>query len=104
MSPFASLDLGTNTFRLLIAEFSEKDGLIPIVIKRSITRLGEDLSQNDFLNPSAIKRSLSALEGFSSLIKQHQVEKVFAVSTSALRDAKTAKNLLRKSLNKRVYQ
>ncbi len=91
MSPFASLDLGTNTFRLLIAEFSEKDGLIPIVIKRSITRLGEDLAQNDFLNPSAIKRSLSALDGFSSLIKQHQVEKVFAVSTSALRDAKNSK-------------
>lgn len=91
MSPVASLDLGTNTFRLLIAEFSEKDGLIPVVIKRAITRLGEGLYENDFLNPSAIKKSLSVIDGFSSLIKQHQVEKVFAVSTSVLRDAKNSK-------------
>lgn len=91
MSPVASLDLGTNTFRLLIAEFSEKDGLKPIVIKRAITRLGEGLYQNEFLNPSAIKKSLDVIKGFSSLINHHQVEKVFAVSTSVLRVAKNSK-------------
>jgi exopolyphosphatase/guanosine-5'-triphosphate,3'-diphosphate pyrophosphatase len=94
MSLLASLDLGTNTFRLLIAEVTDNDTLVPIVIKRAITRLGEGLYKNETIQPHAIKRSLEVVKQFSKIIDQHKAEKVFAVSTSVTREAKNGKEFI----------
>lgn len=88
MSLLASLDLGTNTFRLLIAEVTDGGTLTPIVIKRAITRLGEGIHKSGTIQPHAIERGMKVLEQFSQIINQHKVEKVFAVSTSVAREAK----------------
>lgn len=88
MSLLASLDIGTNTFRLLIAEVTDSDTLLPIVTKRVITRLGEGLCENGTIQPHAMERGVEVVEYFSQIINQHKVEKVFAVSTSVARKAK----------------
>lgn len=94
MSLLASLDLGTNTFRLLIAEVIDSDRLAPILIKRAITRLGEGLYKNGTIQPQAIERSLEVVEHFSKIIQHYKVEKVFAVSTSVAREAKNGKEFI----------
>ena len=94
MSLLASLDLGTNTFRLLIAEVIDSNRLVPILIKRTITRLGEGLHKNGTIQPHAIERSLKVVEHFSKIIKQYKVEKIIAVSTSVAREAKNGKEFI----------
>lgn len=94
MSRFASLDLGTNTFRLLIADTSDNHRIIPIVLKREMTRLGQGLKKDVFLKPRAMKRSLKVLEDFSKIINRHNVEKIFAVTTSAAREAKNGQDFI----------
>lgn len=83
----AGIDIGTNTFRLLIAEVS-KNRLIPICSKRIITRLGEGVSMNNMLRPEAIKRSIDALKEFRKIIDAHNTEATLAIATSVLREAK----------------
>jgi exopolyphosphatase/guanosine-5'-triphosphate,3'-diphosphate pyrophosphatase len=94
MSLFASLDLGTNTFRLLIAEITDSNAISPILVKSEITRLGEGLKKNASIQPQATKRGLKVLEDFSTIIDYYKVEKVFAVTTSAAREAKNGQDFI----------
>jgi exopolyphosphatase/guanosine-5'-triphosphate,3'-diphosphate pyrophosphatase len=87
MSPVASLDLGTNTFRLLIADVISRNRLSPLFTKRAITRLGEGFAQQGLIQPPAINRSMEVLEDFAKIIDHYQVEKVCAVATSVIREA-----------------
>ncbi|MBI4825977.1 MAG: Ppx/GppA family phosphatase [Nitrospirae bacterium] len=83
----AGIDIGTNTFRLLIAEASN-NSLKPVCSKRMITRLGEGVSINNMLRPEAIKRSIDALKEFRKIIDAHKTEATSAIGTSVLREAK----------------
>ena len=82
----AGIDIGTNTFRLLIAEVN-KDGLKEVYSERIITRLGSGISISYNLNEDAIENGLAALRKFRSAISYFRIEAVSAVGTSALREA-----------------
>ncbi len=92
MAISAVIDLGTNTFRLLIAEIST-DGdpsvprLKPIYSENRIVRLGEGFGNEKRLVPAAIDRALSALTAFNGVLQNYAVQHLSAVGTSALRDA-----------------
>ena len=84
----ASIDLGTNTVRLLIVENSS-GVLNRILLEREITRLGGgfDRGGDRELAPDAIERSLGAMMRFSTLIADNCVDRVRAVATSVVREA-----------------
>jgi len=82
----AGIDIGTNTFRLLIAEAGP--GVFrEISSGRKITRLGQDLDRTGLLSREAQERSVETLVEFSAQIGQHAVRHVSAAGTSALRTA-----------------
>jgi len=82
----ASIDLGTNTARLLIG--SVRDGkIIRQHISRSITRLGGGFSKETGISRDAAQRTVAALKAFSAIIDEFQVTELRAVATSAVRDA-----------------
>lgn len=83
----AAIDLGTNTARLLIGGRGDNDSLIPLLLKRHITRLGGGFSQNTGISSEAAERSIEALRDFAGEIRLHGVSNVRAVATSAVRDA-----------------
>jgi exopolyphosphatase/guanosine-5'-triphosphate,3'-diphosphate pyrophosphatase len=98
----AAIDIGTNTFRLLIAEvlhdtrnnnFSIKE----VHSERIITRLGEGMPDSSILNNNAIDRSINTLKKFSDIISLYHVHHILAVATSALRDAKNSDEFLIKA-------
>jgi exopolyphosphatase/guanosine-5'-triphosphate,3'-diphosphate pyrophosphatase len=89
MSVFASIDAGSNTLRLLIAEFVN-NRLLHIHTERKITRLGNMVDSTGLLQPDNIEASLQALLGFASVLKQYRVRHVRAVATSALREAQNS--------------
>lgn len=82
----AGIDIGTNTFRLLIGEVY-KNSINLICSKRIITRLGEGISINNILRPEAINRSINALKEFREIIDAHNTEATSAIATSVLREA-----------------
>lgn len=82
--PIASIDLGTNTARLLIAS---QDPYHEILLNRIITRLGGGFTRERGLSEEAQQRSIDALRRFAVEMKKHEVAKLRAVATSAVRDA-----------------
>lgn len=86
---WAVMDIGTNSSRLLVADYEKETGRI-ITVERALqtTRIGAGMNEsNRVISPEAIKRTLQALAGFSSLIKQYQVEKLYLLATQAVREA-----------------
>ncbi|MBE9528972.1 MAG: Ppx/GppA family phosphatase [Proteobacteria bacterium] len=82
----ASIDIGTNTVRLLIAEVA--DGSIkPLLIKRAITRLGGGYSEKHGISPEARERTIKVLEEFASVINAESVASATVSATSVMRRA-----------------
>ncbi|MDZ7306496.1 MAG: Ppx/GppA family phosphatase [candidate division KSB1 bacterium] len=82
----ASIDLGTNTFLLLVAE--HQDGrLMPVCERETIVRLGKEVDAAGNLQAGAIQRGLACLQEYLRLARAHGATRIIAVGTSALRDA-----------------
>ncbi|MEC9283678.1 MAG: Ppx/GppA phosphatase family protein [Bdellovibrionota bacterium] len=90
----ACLDLGTNTFLCLIAEIGN-DGFKELFDASTVVRLGQDLysGSKPMLHPDAISRAKECLTNYSNKAKELKVDKVYAVATSAARDAENRDEL-----------
>jgi len=83
----ASLDIGTNTFRILICETKGKQ-LKKLYINRVITRLGGGFSQErKLITEKAIERSIEILKEFSQIIEEYRVDRMRAIATSVVRES-----------------
>jgi len=91
----AGIDIGTNTLRLLIAEVSKIGISRRIESRRHITRLGEDISRRGRLNVRAMERTMEVLEIFSRLCSKYPLDGLFAVATSAVREASNGTEFIR---------
>jgi len=83
----ASIDIGTNTLLLLIAEVTES-GLEIIEDYHLIARLGENVDKTGEISTEAIERGCAILRNYKQIIDKAEIENVVIVGTSALRDAK----------------
>lgn len=91
----AILDLGTNTFNLLIADTENRtNGYVHH--SKEAAKLGEGGINEKMILPGAQERGLTALENHFKTIKKFKAEKVYAFATSAIRDANNGKEFLRK--------
>jgi exopolyphosphatase/guanosine-5'-triphosphate,3'-diphosphate pyrophosphatase len=88
--PCASIDIGSHTARLLIAEKSGPQGILrPLIRKRDYIRLSEgfDRAGKRIIQPDAIDRTLDVLKDFSQSLKTFDVGSVHAVATGLFREA-----------------
>lgn len=82
----AVIDLGTNTFHLIIADISAQQ--VNVIYKTNLpVRLGQGRINENIIIPEAFERGLLALEGFANTIREHKVDVVKATATSAVRSA-----------------
>lgn len=83
----ALIDMGTNTFHLLIVELADDGRTAPRTLLRTKVgvRLGEGGISAGRIAEPAYERALHALLGFREEIELHQVNDVRATATSAMR-------------------
>ena len=89
----ASIDIGTNTILLLIAEV-EGEKLKPLFEMETIVRLGEGVQKNGILLQGAMERGIQTLAHYLRRCQAMRAEKIFAVGTSALREAINSEDFL----------
>ncbi len=90
----ASIDIGTNTILLLIAEVDE-GRIRPLLEIETVVRLGERVHENGILLKEAMRRGLQTLSQYLERCRVMEVQEIFAVGTSALREAKNSKDFLK---------
>ena len=94
MSKIASIDIGTNTVRMLVFEMEPGGGLREIGQERAITRLGEGVSTRRRLLERRMQGTLSVLAEFCDRCREHDPITIRAVATSAVREAENRDDFL----------
>ena len=83
----ASIDIGSHTARLLIAEKAGHSELFHVLFRnRAYIRLAEDFEEG-FIEQAAMDRALKALEDFLSTARRYNVDTIRAVCTGVVREA-----------------
>jgi exopolyphosphatase/guanosine-5'-triphosphate,3'-diphosphate pyrophosphatase len=91
----AIIDLGTNTFNLLIANI--EGGKVEFVYKAKMpSKLGEDGINNFIIHEDACSRGIRILKEYKKIIDKHGVETVHAIATSAVRTASNGQEFVDK--------
>lgn len=92
MTRVAAIDCGTNSIRLLIADATRRDDggadLSDVVRLMEVVRLGQGVDRTGEFAPEALKRTLDATDRYAALCREHGVEAIRFVATSATRDAR----------------
>ena len=94
MQRIGIIDLGTNTFNLLIAEVKPDNSYTILLSEKRAVKLGEDGINKGEIISTAIDRVMLAMESFNSLIKKYGVQHIKAFGTSAFRSASNGRILL----------
>jgi len=87
----AILDLGTNTFHLLIVEVDSKGESKTIFKSKRTVKLGEGAIHRQLIDAVPFERGLKAMIGFAGIIKEYGVDRVAGFATSAIRSATNGK-------------
>jgi len=91
----ASIDLGSNTFRLLVAICST-DSLVVLEKKLATVRLGCNLQENH-LQKRAMEKGLEVLRIFRESLNHYQPQSIRICGTEALRQARNSQLFLQKA-------
>lgn len=95
MSKIAVIDMGTNTFHLLIADVER--GTCHVVHRsHEAVKIGMGGINEGLMSDAACARALATMIRFSKTIAEQNVSRVYAFGTSALRHAQNASHLVDK--------
>jgi exopolyphosphatase / guanosine-5'-triphosphate,3'-diphosphate pyrophosphatase len=90
----ASIDIGTNTCNLLIANVDENNNFeILQREKRPIKLIDSNYINND-ISLSAIERCVNVINEYKSIAKEHNIINVITITTSAIRDAANSSEVI----------
>lgn len=92
----AAIDIGTNSFRLLVSEIIG-DKLKPLVKKLETVRLGKGMTGSNFLSQTSIELGLKVLSSFVMTVASYKPVFCRACGTEALRRAANSAEFLRKA-------
>ena len=93
---YAALDLGSNSFHLLIARF--QSGKLEVLDRhKDMVRLASGLQRDGTLSPESIERALSSLERFAERLRSTPDAQIRVVGTNTLRAAKNSDAFLQKA-------
>lgn len=82
----AAIDIGTNSFHLVIAKYDKAKPFTILTKDKEVIRLGNSLNDMKYLKQDAIERGVSALKRFKMICDTFNAP-VRAVATSATREA-----------------
>lgn len=97
MDTIASIEIGTNSIRMLIAEKGiSENTLKPISRKRVITRLGKNFNKKEarIIEPEPMSRSISVLRNFFGIASQFCIPFPIVVATGIVREAHNRNNFI----------
>lgn len=100
----SSIDIGSNTALLLIAEYDGTSRLIPIAHAQAFPRLGKGMDTQGNLNPENMEKALTVLDEFGKTIRQHEAEQPFLTATSAVRDATNRADFLQQVRERHAWE
>jgi exopolyphosphatase/guanosine-5'-triphosphate,3'-diphosphate pyrophosphatase len=97
MSRIAIIDLGTNTFNLLIVEVGSNKIYEHLFQAKVSVKLAEGGINKGFIAPVPFQRGIDALKKHKQTIEKYNVDKVLAFATSAIRGASNGQEFIKQT-------
>ncbi len=97
MPSFASIDVGSNASRLVIAEADDASNIRVVASHRAPVRLGHGVFLTGQLDPEAIDQCIEALKQFRQELATREVAAFRAVVTASARDAVNSEELIHRA-------
>jgi len=94
----AAIDIGTNSFHLVIAKIDDKKRFTVLTRSKEVVRLGTSSNDMKYISPESMERGVETLKRFKMICDSHEAE-IIAIATSATREA-----LNREIFLSRVYK
>lgn len=95
MEEIAVIDMGTNTFHLVIVDLLKNDDFYVKEKFKEPVKLGEGGITTGIIAPAAFERGLNAMQKFKKIIDARKIDKVYAFATSAVRSAENQAEFIR---------
>ena len=96
MKNVAIIDMGTNTFHLMLATITQH-GLTITSREKVAVKIGMGGINQGYITEEGIGRAIIAMKDFSKTIREAAIETVLAFGTSALRNARNGEAVAKKS-------
>ncbi|HVC25519.1 MAG TPA: Ppx/GppA phosphatase family protein [Acidimicrobiales bacterium] len=83
----AALDLGSNSFHLLVVEARLDGSFVPLAREREMLRLGDLVARTGEIGEEATVRAVEVIRRFRAIYESQRTDEVVALGTAALREA-----------------
>ncbi len=99
MEKIAIIDIGSNTARIVIVDIREGGYFSVIDELKENVRLAKGMETDGFLRPVRIQQMVKTLKTFKNLYESHNVTRVFAYGTAAVRRARNQRSFVEEVLS-----
>jgi exopolyphosphatase / guanosine-5'-triphosphate,3'-diphosphate pyrophosphatase len=90
----AALDLGSNSFHLLVADVHPDGTFTPVAREKEMLRLGDDVAREGRIPPATADRAVASVRRLSRLAEALDAREIIAKATSAIRSASNGSELV----------
>lgn len=94
MEKIAIIDIGSNSARIVIVSIRDGGYFTVIDELKEPVRLAKGMEVDGFLRPLRVQQMVKTLKTFKNLYESHNVSRVFAYATAAVRRAKNRKSFV----------
>jgi len=90
----AVLDLGTNTFHLLIVTVNRNGTFSRLFKSKIVVKLGEGAINKNRIAEVPFRRGVDAMKHYAEILKKYKPEKIVTYATSGIRSAQNGKKFI----------
>src|SRR5512132_266250 len=90
----AAIDLGSNSLHMVLVDIDQAGTFRVVGREKEMVRLGEGALGKGRLSAAAMKRAEEVLRKYKRLTQSARADKVLAVATSAVREARNGEDFL----------
>src|SRR5438552_4984250 len=91
----AAIDVGSNSIKLVVIGAAASDSFAVLAREKDTVRLGHDTLRLEQLSPAAIERATDCIKRFRSIAEARGAERIFAVATASVREARNSSQFIR---------
>ena len=91
----AAIDVGSNSIKLVVVDAAASDSFAVLAREKDTVRLGHDTLRLEQLSTAAIERATDCIKRFRSIAEARGAERIFAVATASVREARNSSQFIR---------
>lgn len=94
MKRIGLIDIGSNTIRLVLFEYTRDTGLKEIQNIKTPARLARFLDEDNVMNEEGIESLLNTLQSYKKIAGKYDIEEIHPVATAAIRQSMNAREIV----------